>query len=99
MTLADDLAQARSALTMIHDEPFNAEASPEGLKGDITPTELHYVRSNFPVPDHDATLEIGGGGGDPTPLSPGDLRAMPRVERVVTLECAGNGRLAMRPLP
>jgi DMSO/TMAO reductase YedYZ molybdopterin-dependent catalytic subunit len=99
MTLADDLAQARSALTMIHDEPFNAEASPEGLKGDITPTELHYVRSNFPVPDHDATLEIGGAVENPTTLTLDDLRAMPRVEQVVTLECAGNGRLAMRPLP
>ena len=23
-------------------------------------TELHYVRSNFAVPEHDGTLEIGG---------------------------------------
>ena len=38
MTLADDLKQARAALTMIHGEPFNAEAPPEALKGDITPT-------------------------------------------------------------
>ena len=99
MTLADDLTQARSALTMIHGEPFNAEASPEALKGDITPTELHYVRSNFAVPAHDATLEVGGAVENPTTLTLDDLRAMPRVERVVTLECAGNGRLAMRPLP
>ena len=28
-----------------------------------------------------------------------DLRRLPAVERVVTLECAGNGRLATRPLP
>jgi hypothetical protein len=40
--------------------PFNAEAPPEALAGDITPTELHYVRSNFAVPTHDGTLEIGG---------------------------------------
>jgi hypothetical protein len=31
---------SRNCLTMIHAEPFNAEASPEALKGDITPTEL-----------------------------------------------------------
>src|SRR5215218_4392367 len=55
MTLADDLQQARAALTMIHGEPFNAEAPPEALIGDITPTELHYVRSNFSVPVHDGT--------------------------------------------
>jgi DMSO/TMAO reductase YedYZ molybdopterin-dependent catalytic subunit len=28
-----------------------------------------------------------------------DLRALPAVEQAVTLECAGNGRLATRPLP
>ena len=99
MTLADDLEQARAALTMIHGEPFNAEAPPEALTGDITPTELHYVRSNFAVPAHDGTLEIGGAVEHPRTLTLDDLRAMPPVERVVTLECAGNGRLAMRPLP
>ena len=99
MTLADDLAKERAALTMIHGEPFNAEAPPEALQGDITPTELHYVRSNFPVPFHDGTLEVGGAVEQPRTLTLDDLRAMPAVERVVTLECAGNGRLAMRPLP
>jgi DMSO/TMAO reductase YedYZ molybdopterin-dependent catalytic subunit len=99
MTLAGDLEQARAALTMIHGEPFNAEAPPEALKGDITPTELHYVRSNFMVPAHDGTLEVGGAVEHPETLTLDDLRAMPPVERVVTLECAGNGRLAMRPLP
>jgi Oxidoreductase molybdopterin binding domain len=99
MTLADDLQQARAALTMIHGDPFNAEAPPEALKGDITPTELHYVRSNFTVPAHDGTLEIGGAVQHPRTLTLDDLSAMPPVERVVTMECAGNGRLAMRPLP
>ncbi len=45
---------------MIHGQPFNAEAPPEALETDITPTELHYVRSNFPVPEHDGRIEIGG---------------------------------------
>ena len=58
--MADDLERERAALTMIHGQPFNAEAPPEALETDITPTELHYVRSNFPVPDHDGPLEIGG---------------------------------------
>jgi DMSO/TMAO reductase YedYZ molybdopterin-dependent catalytic subunit len=34
-----------------------------------------------------------------TTLTLDDLRAMPSVERVVTLECAGNGRLGQTPLP
>ena len=99
MALADDLERERAALTMIHGSPFNAEAPPEALETDITPTDLHYVRSNFPVPDHDGRLEIGGAVENPFTLTLDELRAMPAIERVVTMECAGNGRLAMRPLP
>ncbi len=94
-----DLEQARSALRMVAQEPFNAEAPPEALKDEITPTEFHYVRSNFAVPSHDGTLEVGGAVENPTTLTLDELRGMPAVERAVTLECAGNGRLAMRPLP
>ena len=99
MAVADDLEQERAALRTINRAPFNAEAPPEALAGEITPTELHYVRSNFAVPTHDGTLEVGGAVEDPTTLTLDDLRAMPAVERAVTLECAGNGRLEMRPLP
>src|SRR5881409_4230090 len=99
MAVADELAGARAALQMINPAPYNAEAPPEALAGEITPTLLHYVRSNFAVPAHDGTLEVGGAVQSPTTLTLDDLRRMPAVERAVTLECAGNGRLAMRPLP
>jgi len=99
MALVDQLARDRAALQMISPAPFNAEAPPEALDGEITPTDLHYVRSNFAVPTHDGTLEIGGAVEHPTILTLDDLRAMPAQERAVTLECAGNGRLETRPLP
>src|SRR3954454_22468313 len=99
MAVADELEQSRVGLTMIHGMPFNAEAPPAALVDDITPTQFHYVRSNFAVPAHDCMLEIGGAVASPTTVTVEDLRAMPAVERAVTLECAGNGRLAMRPLP
>src|SRR5215213_7772541 len=99
MALADQLARDRAALQMISPAPFNAEAPPEALAGEITPTELHYVRSNFAPPAHDGTLEVGGAVENPTTLTLDDLRAMPAHERAVTLECAGNGRLDARPLP
>ena len=99
MTVADDLEAARAALVMINPAPYNAEAPPAALVGEVTPTELHYVRSNFAVPEHDGTLEIGGAVGAPTTLTLDDLRAMPAHDHTVTLECAGNGRLEMRPLP
>jgi DMSO/TMAO reductase YedYZ molybdopterin-dependent catalytic subunit len=99
MTVADELARARAGLQMINPAPFNAEAPPEALHGEITPTDLHYVRSNFALPTHDGTLEIGGAVEHPTTVTLDDLRALPVRERAVTLECAGNGRLQTRPLP
>jgi DMSO/TMAO reductase YedYZ molybdopterin-dependent catalytic subunit len=99
MAVADELDRARAALQMINPAPYNAEAPPEALIGDITPAALHYVRSNFALPAHDGTLEVGGAVENPLTLTLDDLRAMPAHERAVTLECAGNGRLAMRPLP
>src|SRR3954466_8575136 len=99
MAVADELEQSRVGLTMIHGMPFNAEAPPAALVDDITPTQFHYVRSNFAVPAHDGMLEIGGAVASPTTVTLEDLRAMAAVEGAVTLECPGNGRLAMRPLP
>src|SRR5215212_7360710 len=99
MAVADELDRARAALQMINPNPYNAEAPPEALAGEITPTGLHYVRSNFAVPDHDGVLKVGGAVERPMRLTLDDLRALPKVERAVTLECAGNGRLEMRPLP
>src|SRR3954466_12973153 len=99
MALADQFARDRAALQMISPAPFNAEAPPEALHGEITPTDLHYIRSNFAVPAHDGTLEIGGGVGQPHTPTLHHPRATPAQERAVTLECAGNGRLATRPLP
>ncbi len=99
MAVADDLERERAALKMINPAPYNAEAPPEALADEITPVALHYVRSNFAVPTHDGSLEIGGAIANPTTLTLDDLRQLPAIERAVTLECAGNGRLATRPLP
>src|SRR5437773_3128226 len=99
MAAVDRLEEARAALLMIHPAPYNAEAPPEARAGEITPVELHYVRSNFAVLSHEGMLEVGGAVDNPTTLALDDLRAMSAVERAVTLECAGNGRLETRPLP
>src|SRR4051795_7161806 len=99
MAVANELEAGRAALVMINPAPYNAEAPPEALTGEITAAEVHYVRSNFAVPEHDGMLEIGGAVDRPTTLTLDDLRSMPAHEYTVTLECAGNGRLDMRPLP
>jgi DMSO/TMAO reductase YedYZ molybdopterin-dependent catalytic subunit len=89
----------RAKLVMIQPEPFNAEAPPEALHDEITPTDLHYVRSNFALPDHDGILHVGGAVDTELALTVEDLRAMPAVTRTVTFECAGNGRLGQSPMP
>ena len=99
MTVIERLEQDRASLCMINPAPYNAEAPPEALTGDVSPVEQHYVRSNFAVPAHDGVLEVTGAVVSPLRLTLADLRALPAVERAVTLECAGNGRLEMRPLP
>jgi DMSO/TMAO reductase YedYZ molybdopterin-dependent catalytic subunit len=99
MTAEIDVQQARAQLVMINPQPFNAEAPPRALAADITPTREHYVRSNFALPAHDGTLTVGGAVDERLTLTLADLRELPAVEQAVTLECAGNGRLDVRPLP
>lgn len=83
------------------------QASPENLESPfgelaefITPVDQHYVRSHFSVPQVDAstwTLQVKGAVGQPISLTLEQLRAMPKASRVVTLECAGNGRSFLNP--
>jgi DMSO/TMAO reductase YedYZ molybdopterin-dependent catalytic subunit len=99
IAMSSSMTDVRDALTMIQPMPFNAEAPPAALVGEVTPTPLHYVRSNFAFPAHDGSVTIGGAVGNPMTLTLDDLRAMPASEQTVTLECAGNGRLGQTPLP
>jgi DMSO/TMAO reductase YedYZ molybdopterin-dependent catalytic subunit len=99
MTHTANVEDARANLVMIQPQPFNAEAPPEALVGHLTPTDLHYVRSNFALPDHDGVLTVGGAVQRDLSLTLDDLRTMEAVTRTVTLECAGNGRLGQTPLP
>ena len=77
MAVADELARERSGLQMINPAPYNAEAPPGALAGEITPTDLHYIRSNFAVPEHDGTLTVGGAVENPMSLTLDGLRALP----------------------
>lgn len=93
------MAMDRSPLVMVKAEPFNAETPLTALREAVTPTRLHYVRSNFALPDHPATLTIGGAVERPLTLTLEALQALPATTLTVTLECAGNGRIGLMPLP
>ncbi len=82
--------------------PRNAEASAEGLAEELTATEAFYLRSNFDEPALDPrthAVEVGGAVDHPLRLDVAGLRALGLRSLPVTLECAGNGRLGMVPLP
>jgi DMSO/TMAO reductase YedYZ molybdopterin-dependent catalytic subunit len=82
-------------------EPLNCETPiPALIGGVVMPNARFYVRNHFRTPTIDAstwTLEVTGLVEQPLALSLRDLSRMPSETRVVTLECAGNGRFALDP--
>ncbi|MGA9523440.1 MAG: sulfite oxidase [Myxococcaceae bacterium] len=81
--------------------PRNRETSPGQLRPLLTPSGAHFVRSNFDLPELAGawTLQIGGAVRAPLTLDLDALLAFSLRSQTVTMECAGNGRLGMRPLP
>src|SRR5262245_3531240 len=71
----------------------------EALRYDVTPVGLHYLLIHFdlPVVPADWRLRIGGHVDRELTLTLDDLRARPAVRRIVTMECAGNGRARIEP--
>jgi DMSO/TMAO reductase YedYZ molybdopterin-dependent catalytic subunit len=93
--------QARAPrLAVISEEPLNAETLLARHMGVITPNAAFYVRNHFAVPDCEIAewrLTIAGAVETPVELTYEELRALPNRTLQITLECAGNGRMALRP--
>jgi DMSO/TMAO reductase YedYZ molybdopterin-dependent catalytic subunit len=89
------------ALHVIRHEPYNAETPEPHLVHAVTPAANTYVRTNFGVPQltEEHVIEIGGAVAHPYAVTVAELRAMPQHTVTATMECAGNDRLDMRPLP
>lgn len=80
--------------------PDNLETPFNQVGSFLTPAELFYIRSHFPVPKLDSDsyrLWIDGAVRKPFSLSYAELRKLPGETRVATLECAGNGRIFLIP--
>jgi sulfane dehydrogenase subunit SoxC len=74
----------------------------EALRYDVTPVGLHYLLTHYDIPLVDPAgwrLSVGGLVERELELSLDDLRARPSLEVAVTMECAGNGRVALEPRP
>jgi DMSO/TMAO reductase YedYZ molybdopterin-dependent catalytic subunit len=99
---ADACQDAIEAGLIVHRaHPLNAETSvPDLAGGAIMPNGRFYLRNHFDLPrlDGDAfRLRVAGLVERPLELSMRELRNLPSESRVVTLECAGNGRSLFDP--
>src|SRR5258705_506205 len=97
----DNSAELSSAGMIIRQkEPKNLEAPFDRIDSYLTPTELFYIRSHFPVPNLDRgsyRLRIDGVVGNPFTLSYEELRSMRSETRGPSLEGAGNRRVFLHP--
>jgi DMSO/TMAO reductase YedYZ molybdopterin-dependent catalytic subunit len=74
----------------------------EALRYPITPVGLHYLLIHYDIPTIDAPawrLRVDGCVARTLELTLDDLRALPATTRVLTMECAGNGRALLDPRP
>lgn len=82
-------------------DPMNDECDLARAFSLLTPNEAFYIRCHGPIPhtNNGWRLSVEGLVRQPLALSLADLRALPRREIVLTLECAGNRRTLQRPVP
>ncbi|MCU1259324.1 MAG: sulfite oxidase-like oxidoreductase [Bryobacterales bacterium] len=92
--------QSSSGLIIRQKEPRNLETPLDEVDSFLTPTELFYIRSHFPIPKLEPAsyqLRVDGAVRNPFSLSYRELRDMPSETRAATLECAGNSRVFLVP--
>ena len=93
-------AQSASKLIIRQREPENLEFNFATLDNFLTPNDRFYVRTHFATPNLDAEkwqLRVEGAVERPFTLSYAELQQMPARKLQTTLECAGNGRVALFP--
>jgi DMSO/TMAO reductase YedYZ molybdopterin-dependent catalytic subunit len=82
-------------------DPLNAETRiPELAGGAVMPSRLFYLRDHFAIPKLDGErfrLAVGGLVEHAFAVNLSELHNLPCESRVVTLECAGNGRSFFDP--
>jgi DMSO/TMAO reductase YedYZ molybdopterin-dependent catalytic subunit len=92
---------ADAGLVIRSADPLNAETSiPDLAGGAVMPTRRFYLRDHFPIPNLDGEryrLSVRGLVERPLDMSLREIRNLPSESRVVTLECAGNGRSFFDP--
>lgn len=97
----NDSGNPAAPLTVVRPHPLCAETPVPLLQHAVTPPASVYVRSNFDTPAAHAawTLTVGGAVQRDVTFTLDDLASLPQRDVIVTMECAGNWRLGMDPVP
>lgn len=99
-TLFAQVEPSSQRLIVHSSRPEDLETPAHLLTSWLTPNDLFYVRSHFYTPAVEEsrwTLRVDGEVERPIEMTLNELKEMPSTTRVVTLECAGNGRALFQP--
>jgi sulfane dehydrogenase subunit SoxC len=97
-----DIAAAGITLAELRLAARNHALPLEALRYPVTPVGLHYVLVHYDIPTVDERtwrLVLDGEVERQLTLSLDELRSLPAVDVVSTMECAGNGRALLAPRP
>jgi DMSO/TMAO reductase YedYZ molybdopterin-dependent catalytic subunit len=93
------MAEQRKIVTAA---PENSETPLEQVRSWVTPNRLFFVRNHFEMPPIDLDdwrLHVEGCVERPRSWTWDELAALPERSVFATMECAGNGRSFLHPLP
>jgi DMSO/TMAO reductase YedYZ molybdopterin-dependent catalytic subunit len=99
-SMQQEETQLRDGRIVRGETPLNLEMPFETLGSFITPIELFYVRTHFPIPSIDQDewwLRVEGEVERPFTINYEELRTLESVTVPTTLECAGNNRNFLEP--
>ena len=91
--------QTQPAVIVRQHEPANLEFPFGSLDSFLTPNDLFYVRSHFPVPElaaNDWKLKVEGHVERPFEIGYDELTKLESRKQAALLECSGNGRVYLK---
>ncbi|MFL6568330.1 MAG: sulfite oxidase [Chthoniobacterales bacterium] len=93
-------AEMQSGLITRSEEPLNLEMPFASVRDFVTPNELFYIRSHFPIPQIEKAnwrLKVEGAVEKPIDFGFDDVTRFETRTLTAVMECAGNGRSHLVP--
>lgn len=98
--MSEPFCRLSSEMTVLSENPLVAGAPLDAFNQWETPTDTHFVRNHFPIPESSIegwSLPATGHVDQALNLTYEEIKAMPSKVLSTVLECAGNSRAAIQP--